>query len=278
MNPPVTLRAHQLLTSQVPTRVPALSQAGRKVHEVAALILSAITGVFILDPVPHHMREYVPEKDNVLRRKADNLSAAVRRLLNQDAARQALLEMTSSLSESQVSNLSTVSSDLGDVMITLDELIGGHHQQIPARLMSDGTLRFLAIAVAMLDAPPASDASDKGRILVIEELENGLHPSQAALLLSRLKRFSQERKNCTVATTHSPAILDTLEGKDHNSVVVSSRDSEGWSRVTNLTDFPDYFEVVGRASLGESAVRDDLRPHTIDDEKMHNTLASIFGI
>ncbi|PPI56022.1 AAA family ATPase [Rathayibacter toxicus] len=278
MNPPVTLRAHQLLTSQVPTRVPALSQAGRKVHEVAALMLSAITGVFILDPVPHQMREYVPEKDNVLRRKADNLSAAIRRLLNQDAARQALLEMTSSLSESQVSNLSTVSSDLGDVMITLDELIGGHHQQVPARLMSDGTLRFLAIAVAMLDAPPASDASDKGRILVIEELENGLHPSQAALLLSRLKRFSQERKIRTVATTHSPAILDTLEGKDHNSVVVSSRDSEGWSRVTNLTDFPDYFEVVGRASLGESAVRDDLRPHTIDDEKMHNTLASIFGI
>jgi hypothetical protein len=31
--------------------------------------------VFILDPVPHLMRQYIPEPDTVLRRRADNLSA-----------------------------------------------------------------------------------------------------------------------------------------------------------------------------------------------------------
>ena len=54
-----------------------------------------------------------------------------------------------------------------------------------------------------------------------------------------------------------------LEGKDHNSVMVCSRGSDGWSKATRLTDFPDYFEVVGRGPLGTAAVRDRLRPSEV---------------
>jgi predicted ATPase len=163
-------------------------------------------------------------------------------------------------------------------MVTIEEMIGGEQQQVPARLMSDGTLRFLAIAAAMLDQPANSSLErPSGRILVVEELENGLHPSQAALLLDRLKTTASERKIRTVATTHSPAILDALTGDDHRSVVVSARDRDGWSRITRLTDFPDYFEVVGRTSLGESAVRDRLRPESIDKAAVRSTLDSLFG-
>lgn len=278
-NPGVTFRASQLLTSQVGVRVPATTQAGRRVHEAAAVVMAAISGIFILDPVPHQMREYVPEKDNRLRRNADNLSATLTRLLRSGNLSATLLAMTQSLSEAQVSELASVSSELGDVMITIVESIGGTRQPVPARLMSDGTLRFLAIAAAMLDVPEANEAPQEegGRVLVVEELENGLHPSQAALLLSRLKGSAQEREVRTVATTHSPAILDALTGKDHESVVVSSRDKDGWSRVTNLVDFPDYFEVVGRNSLGASATLDRLRPGRVRDDQVQQTLSSIFG-
>jgi predicted ATPase len=278
VNPAITMRANQLLTSQASTRVPATSAAGRHVQEVAEAMLSAISSIFILDPVPHQMREYVPERDSVLRRNADNLSAVLKRLASETDARETLLNMTRSLSEAQVSDLTTVSSELGDVMVTIEEMIGGKRRQVPARLMSDGTLRFLAIAAAMLDRPPESLTEQlSGRVLVVEELENGLHPSQAALLLDRLKRTAKERQIRTVATTHSPAILDALTGSDHRSVMVSHRDREGWSRVTRLTDFPDYFEVVGQTSLGESAVRDRLRPQPIDKPTVRETLSSIFG-
>lgn len=80
VNPAITMRASQLVTSQASTRVPATSAAGRKVHEVADIVLSGISGIFILDPDPHQMREYVPERDNVLRRNAENLSATLKRL------------------------------------------------------------------------------------------------------------------------------------------------------------------------------------------------------
>lgn len=275
-NPPVTMRATQLLTSQVITRVPATSAAGRHVHAMAEGMLNAIAGVFLLDPVPQQMREYVPEKDNHLRRSADNLSAVLRRLSSAVEARKSLLEMTAHLSEAQISDLSTVSSELGDVMVTLEELIGGTKRSVPARLMSDGTLRFLAIAAAMLDAPHSDEQSEAARVLVVEEVENGLHPSQAARLLQRLKSSASERRVRTIATTHSPAILDALDGTDHESVVVASRDEDGWSRITRLVDFPDYLELMGKDSLGDNAIRDRLRPGTIDPEKRRANLRSIF--
>lgn len=277
-NPAVTMRANQLLTSQAATRVPATTKAGIKVHEAAEIVLGAIAGIFILDPVPHQMREYVPARDNVLRRNADNLSAVLRRLSKDPHVRDTLLISTRSLSEAQVSDISSVSSQLGDVMVTIKENIGGEKRAVSARLMSDGTLRFLAIMAAMLDVPSQQLTDiDTSRVLVAEELENGLHPSQAALLLANLKDRAHRGQIRTVATTHSPAILDALTGDDHRSVMVCTRDDEGWSRVDRLTDFPDYFEVVGQTSLGESAIRDRLRPHDISTEAVHATLDSIFG-
>lgn len=280
-NPAVQMRANQLLTSQVATRVPATSAAGRDVHRVAEGMLRAISSSFLLDPVPHQMREYVPEKDNHLRRTADNLSAVINRLLSEDFTKSDLLEMTNSLSEAQVSNLSSVSSDLGDVMITIDEKIGGRVRPVPARLMSDGTLRFLSMAAAMLDAPEASlgggSDHDAKRMLVIEELENGLHPSQAALLLGRFREAANDRGVRTLATTHSPAILDALEGEHHESVLVTSRDEEGWSQVNRLVDFPDYIEILGKDSLGSSITKDRLRPGQPDIAEKQRTLEWILG-
>ena len=262
-NPQITFRASQLLTAQVATRVPATSKAGREVRDIAEQVIEALSSVFILDPVPHQMREYHPEKDVRLRRNAENLSPVLANLLKDDATRSVLLDMIRSLSEAQVSEINAVASELRDVMITIQEQIGPTEQQTPARLMSDGTLRFLAIAAALLDLSRQDSGSEGtkkgGRTLVIEEIESGLHPSQAAVLLNQLKASTNSGVR-TLATTHSPAILDALDGEDHSSVVVCSRRPDGWSRATTLTQFPDYFEVVGRSPLGTAAVRDQLRP------------------
>ena len=262
-NPQITFRASQLLTAQVATRVPATSKAGREVRDIAEQVIETLSSVFILDPVPHQMREYHPEKDVRLRRNAENLSPVLANLLIDDATRSVLLNMIRSLSEAQVSEINAVASELGDVMITIQEQIGPTEQPTPARLMSDGTLRFLAIAAALLDLSQlnseSENASSGGRMLVVEEIESGLHPSQAAVLLNQLKESTKSGVR-TLATTHSPAMLDALDGADHSSVVVCSRGSDGWSQATTLTDFPDYFEVVGRSPLGTAAVRDQLRP------------------
>ena len=280
-NPPVVFRATQLLLTQVSARVPTAAKAGREIHEIAEQFLSVLTGIFVLDPVPHQMREYVPEKDQTLRRGADNLSAVLAGLLKDPQTGNELLDMTRALSEAEVSDLSTVTSELGDVMVTLQERIGGRERPIPARLMSDGTLRFLAMAAGLLGSPfegvgPRTDSG--ARLLVVEELENGLHPSQAALLLSQLKNSATRRGVRTFATTHSPALLDALEGEDHHSVVVCSRGSDGWSIATPLTDFPDYARVVSRGSLGRAATEDQLRPGDAPSPITRDSLTHLLGL
>ena len=114
-NPSLAMRADQMLSAQVATRVPATSAAGRRVHDAAEAMLTALGGVFLLDPVPHQMREYVPAMDHHLRRTGDNLSASFARLAQSPSVSEELLSMTRTLSEAQVSDLTTVSSELGEV-------------------------------------------------------------------------------------------------------------------------------------------------------------------
>jgi len=279
-NPAITFRASQMLTAQVATRLPATSQAGRHVRDIAEQVIEALSSLFMLDPVPHQMREYHPEKDVRLRRNAENLSPVLANLLKDDSTRSVLLNMIRSLSEAQVLEMNAVASELGDVMVTIQEQIGPAAQPTPARLMSDGTLRFLAIAAALIDLSQFNGEVEKaggdGRMLVVEEIESGLHPSQVAVLLNQLRESTKSGVQ-TVATTHSPAVLNALDGSDHSSVVVCSRNDSGWSKATRLTDFPDYFEVVGRSPLGTAAVRDQLRPGNGASQDGHS-LVGVLGL
>jgi len=275
VKPAVPMRADQLALTQVSTRVPASTKAGQEIHQIAQDVIAAIEATFILDPEPHAMRSYVNEKDSYLRRDGANLSAVINRLREDSQSRETLLRLTQQLSEAQVSGLDTVSTQLGDVMATMKERIGGKERTVPASLMSDGTLRFLAMVSASLDFRSLDAATN--RLLVVEELENGLHPSQAAVLIEHL--LDQSRNGLTtVATTHSPAILDSLSGDMHRCVIVATRDADGWSRFQRLTEFPNYFEVVSYRSLGDAAINDRLRPTANRQPSATQALAELAGL
>ncbi len=264
LNPPVDFRASQLLLTQVATRVPATSAAGREVHEYAAEVLAALRSIFVLDPVPHEMRQYVRRKDSRLRRNAENLSATVAELVRDPNDKSRLLALVSGLSESAVVDLRVIDSELDDVMVALVERIADKSWPVPARQMSDGTLRFLALLAALLQ-PVDVGALRTGpdpygqTTLVIEELENGLHPSQAATIIELLRNEAEERGVRVLATSHSPALLDALPGALHRSVVVCFRDREGQSRLCRLPDLDSYLDVVTAGSVGDAAVADALR-------------------
>ena len=88
------------------------------------------------------------------------------------------------------------------------------------RTASDGTLRVLAILAA------AHDPEHPG-VLIIDEVENGLHPSRLAELIRRLRRISQESLASEsvrqmILTTHSPAVLSALYPEHENEVVFLS--------------------------------------------------------
>ncbi len=261
-----TFRASRLLATQVLARIPA-TRAGQRIHLAAAQVLAALRGVFVLDPVPHTMRGYVPRRDILLRRHAENLSATIASLLERPETRERLMLAVDKLNEHEVVDVRTSASALDDVTLTLFERFGEQTYPVPARMMSDGTLRFLAILATLMQAPTidtmpeplaAEDALGQTHV-VIEELENGLHASQASMLVGLMRDEVERRRVRVLATAHSPALLDALSGAEHRNVVVCQRHPDGRSTLTRLVDLPAYVDVVARGGLGRAVVQDRLR-------------------
>ncbi|TWD21660.1 putative ATPase [Streptomyces sp. T12] len=257
-------RSSRLLTGQLVIRAVGTTAGERATITAAEQLLTVLRGVFQLDPVPHLMRQYVAARDYHLRRTAENLSAAVGYLRQKDRRRfRRLLELMRGLSDHDVHKLTVSSSDLGDVMLALDE---GRSGLTPAREMSDGMLRFLAVCTAVLsggaglDLGPDDDPEmTRTLMLVVEELENGLHPSQAATVLQLVKQASRESNTQVLITTHSPALLSALDGSDHQGVVVCSRNStDGHSRLLPLTELDGYAAAMATGPLGDVVTRGNL--------------------
>lgn len=89
-----------------------------------------------------------------------------------------------------------------------------------AHTASDGTLRVLAILAAAHDPEHPS-------VLIVDEVENGLHPSRVAELIRRLRRITHDSLGDgpvrqMILTTHSPVVLSALYPEHENEVVFLS--------------------------------------------------------
>ncbi len=274
-----------LLTQIATVRIPVSLEPLRALQGAQAVI-GALRGVFHLDPVPHLMRDYVDKRDADLRRTGENISAAIARLRETDNDTfQRLTRLIQEVADERISGIGVTPSALGDVMLALRE--GAEdHQLTPAREMSDGLLRFMAIATALLTADrgldvdgidPTSEISS-GVLLMVEEVENGLHPSQAARILSLVRETSQREGVQVALTTHSPALLNALPGELNRNVLVCYRDpGTGFSKLSRLTELPGYAEAMSSGRLGDVVAADRLvRPEeTSGDFSEFNRLLGI---
>jgi len=87
---------------------------------------------------------------------------------------------------------------------------------------------------------------------VVEEIENGLHPSQAARIVQLIKE-SGRRRIRTLATTPSQAMLTALEASDHEGVMLCRRNPEtAVSELVALVDLPANPEALAAGTLGDA--------------------------
>ena len=114
-----------------------------------------------------------------------------------------------------------------------------------ARVLSDGTLRFAAIAAAFFQ-------SEMPDVLMIEEIEDGIHPTRLRLLLDLLKSQSIRTGTQVIVTTHSPLVLAWLSGEDYKSTFLFKKDDEtGASTITPLSSIPRFAELAHKYSAAE---------------------------
>ena len=225
---------------------------------------------YIFDPQPKVMREYARAESNPqLLRGGANLSAVLFALseeYEEDEKQQATLkritDVVRQIPEEPFTRIGFAETSLGDVMAGFvpDEGKGkGGGKLVDARLLSDGTLRMLAIVTALETVPESSR-------IVIEEFDNGLHPSRAKLLVRTLSETASRRDLNVLVTTHNPAFMDALDESQMGSVLICHGDeSSGGSLVTKLGDM-DIAGTIGlRGGLGDFVTRGALEEHLAPD-------------
>lgn len=232
----------QLLT---PARFEAPHRhAQANIPKTCKLWMTSLRNILFLDPSPGRMRDYSFLADNKLKGDGSNLSSVLFSLCSKPRAKKAILEFIKDFPEQNIVDIDFLEGPRGEVMVRLKESFGGAEKWWDASLLSDGTLRVLAVAAALHAAPTFST-------VVMDEIDNGIHPSRAQKLLAAVETIAEARKLAILITSHNPALLDALPATSVPNVVFCYRDPvEGDSRLVRLEDLNNYPELVARGPLG----------------------------
>ncbi|AKF10973.1 AAA family ATPase [Sandaracinus amylolyticus] len=232
----------QLLT---PARFDATHVSSQaKIPAACEKVSRALGGMVFLDPQPRAMREYSYLDETTLYPNGSNVSAVLADLCLAQGRADEVLEFVRALPEQDIRLVEFLQGPRNDVMVVLVESFGGAERRVDATLLSDGTLRVLAVAAAVLSVAA-------GSVVVIEEIDNGVHPSRAGVLMDALHRAASARGVQLLVTTHNPALLDAVPAGAIGDTVACYRDPEsGESRLQRLSELDDFVALTARGPLG----------------------------
>lgn len=115
-------------------------------------------------------------------------------------------------------------------------------KDVPAKEVSMGTVFVLGI-ITMILGP------NNPRLLLIDDLDHGLHPKAQMELIGLIRKLIDEVPDLQViATTHSPYVLDCLKP---NEVKVTGKAANGYSVCVPLEEHPDFGRWKDTMSPGE---------------------------
>lgn len=220
-----------------------LQAAKRTVSSVTAYL----RGSHVFDPIPKSMRNYERQspQPNLLR-NGSNLSAVLFALSKgNDAGRSTLERITKTIRqipEEPFRAVGFVETELGDVMAGFVRPNG--NRLIDVRLLSDGTLRTLAVLTALETVP-------RNARIVIENFDASLHPSRAKLLARHLSQAARRRGLNVILTTHNPAFMNALDDDQMRYVWICHRDANNDSSAVRLLDMDCSETISLNGGLGD---------------------------
>jgi ABC-type branched-subunit amino acid transport system ATPase component len=260
------------LTAQVSTlsRYETLPTSDSKMSDQALGVVNGIRNhlkhAYVFDPHPKRMRDYENIGQTQLFRDGANLASvlyglklladteippenlkknpmvSVVRQHNARASFDLILQRIRQLPEDSFTDFVFEKTSLGEVGLGFRY---SDQSVLSSRQMSDGTLRALAILTALETVP-------SGSRLVVEEIDNGIHPARVKVLMDAVWETAERRKLNVLATTHNPATLDQLSDEQIKSVVLCFHDpAVGASRLLPIPDLPASESMLEQGRLGE---------------------------
>lgn len=215
-------------------------------------VINHLKNIRMLDPVPSAIRDYVRISDIELRQNCDNLSAVLNEMCRDTSRKEQLLKVVRELPENDVEDIEFVETKIGDVIFALREKNLNSKELVDARQLSDGTLRCIAVLTAAL-------IGESGSMVMIEELDNGIHPARVYKLVEQLIAIGKERKIDIIITTHNATLLNAYRKDELVGVSVIYREKEkGTSKIKSFVDIENFPAMLAAGGLGDAMIDDSL--------------------
>ncbi len=129
-------------------------------------------------------------------------------------------------------------SQLGESLVF--DFVGA--PDIPSHMVSDGTLLVLGLLTAFI-------GPHRANLVLLDDLDHGLHPKAQKDLMSLLRKLLQQNPQLQiVATTHSPYLLDCLLPEE---VRLTALKSDGSVACARLDGHPEFEKWKDEMTPGE---------------------------
>jgi energy-coupling factor transporter ATP-binding protein EcfA2 len=216
-------------------------QCSREDTKDIGILIASLSNSQRIDPSPALLREYsAAQAVSRMGERGENFAALIKTIIADPQTNSAYLSWLQQLTPTDLDGVTVLKGALDEPLFAVTE----HGLTYPAPVLSDGTLRFAAIAAAFFQP-------DVPELLTIEEIENGIHPSRIRLLVELLKMQSNQSRQ-VMATTHSPIVLAWLRQSDYRTTFFCKRDEDsGASEIAPLSEVPNFLEIVKKQPIGD---------------------------
>lgn len=252
MNPDIICNRTVSVLSQLTSKLPNHTETDEENLRYIGMVVANLKKIFVLDPVPSEMRDYVRTTDVELKTNCENISPVLYQMCEDKEKKEYLMDVIRELPENEIIDIEFVETKLGDVIFGLQEKYLSSSELVDAKRLSDGTLKCIAVVAAVLTMP-------EGGVLVVEEIDNGIHPSRVKELINRLEQVCRPKGIDILLTTHNASLLDQYDRDKLVGVSVVYRDKvNGTSKFIPFVDIKNYQDILITGGLGTAMTKDVL--------------------
>lgn len=227
----------------------------RRIKDSVLAVVDNLKKIRLSNPIPERMRDFAPLSKTI----AEDASDLAGYLANLDEKSQAstyeaILKYLKPLPDRDIKSIRADKIPMTDkaMLFCTEEWTANHTQEQSALGMSDGTLRFAGI-IAMLIT-----AEDKALIL-LEELDKGVHPSRAKDLVKMLKEIGKQKQLDIICTTHNATFVDELGPQMIPFISYIKRNNEnGCTDIHLLEENEQLARLMASKSVGDMMTNNDL--------------------
>ena len=204
-------------------------------------VVSILESMRFLELSPDLMRKPSFPGQTILGDQGANLPTVLKEICEDPKRKSILTEWIRELTPMDVKDLDFPPDPSGMVHL---EILEENGTKVSAYSASDGTLRFLAMLVALLGKDPA-------HLYFFEEIDNGIHPARLRLLLDLIERQTAKNKVQVITTTHSTDLLSMIADRtfENTSVVCRLEDTTD-AIIRSVSDLPNAFQLRRTQGLG----------------------------